>query len=191
MSNVKNIKRDFLYYKMPEVWVLGEGFRSDYLSKFGYEMEDFENFIKKCSVTEFIELMILAYNKIFPNDNKLLNVVAKGYEEIERVYHSKEIYNKYVKSIQWTFVEIMQYDKFKGMDVEDIYFGKIDIEFKTPQNISELIQAISNGLEDKTFTNTNGKFVVEDSVITEMVITETTFSLKINREKVIYYGMVY
>lgn len=191
MSNVKNIKRDFLYYKMPEVWVLGEGFRSDYLSKFGYEMEDFENFIKKCSVTEFIELMVLAYNKTYPNFSKFEVVLAKEYKDVDDVYYSEGIFNKYVKSIQWASEDIIQFDKFKSSDVEGYYIRKIDIEFKTPQNISELIQAISNGLEDKTFTNTNGKFVVEDSVITEMVITETTFSLKINREKVIYYGMVY
>ncbi len=149
--------------------------------------EKFRNFVKKCSLKDFIHTYIRVFKDKFPNGSRLAfsfcgNVSypeenIKEFKEFDRSDIKSYVTEKYIGPIKNEF----------DPGNRDVYETKINIEFKKVFSLETVDKALEGLSYTKNRENDITVYEVEDSPIKTLEVTDTSFSININEDKVVLY----
>lgn len=184
---------DFFYYQREGIL---DGEDPIYVANRKHEIKFWE-YTKQASVEDIIELIVSVYakkyaiNQWYSAFSDLEKKVDSTYPEdldpeLDLYLSQEEITSKHVKSYACKHFDDPEQNTF--------FVEWIRLEFVNSQQLYGLVQAIIRGLKDVNYTESNeGGLVVfnmQDSPISKIEITSTSFRIDFNPDKwIAYYGM--
>ena len=187
-----NLDLKFFYYPVKQILDAKD---EEYIALWPI-MDDFEKYINTSSIPEVCELIVISYKQQYAQQKywyrKLLNGDSFGidYEYPKELDEEADLFapKEVLERNDFEYVLMRQFD-----DVEKncYYLKEFEIKFSTSQDLIQFQVAIENGLEGKTFTKSSianeVSYVVTNSSISKIVISDTKFLMHINPEKWVWY----
>ncbi|WP_452599006.1 hypothetical protein [Pontimicrobium sp. MEBiC01747] len=180
----------FLYQKplIRDYDVMGIDFeRRAWDKKYEKGEDKFRNFIRKCSLENFIYIYINIFTEKFPNVLRLAFTFSGNlsqpeeqineFNEFDRSDITSLITKEYIGPIK---------NEFDPGD-RDIYETKLSLEFKKSFPLDTVEEALEGLTYTKTKENDTTIYEVEDSPIKTLEVTNTGFTININEDKVVLY----
>ncbi|WP_420571851.1 hypothetical protein [Kordia sp.] len=159
-------------------------------------MDDFEKYINTAPILEICRLIVISYKEQYAQQKywyrKLLDGNAFGidYEYPKELDEESDRYapKKVLKRNDFEYVLMRQFDDAAK---NCYYLKEFEIKFSTSQNLVEFQTAIESGLEGKAFTKSSTtdqiSYIVSNSPISKVVISNTKFLMYIDSEKWVWY----
>jgi hypothetical protein len=183
---------DFFYYQKQ---IILDGEDPIFLENLKHEIKFWE-YTKQASVEDIIELIVFVYAKkyainqwysAFSDKKNVDSTYPEGLDpELDLYLSQEQIASKYVKSFACKHFDDPEQNTF--------FVEWIRLEFVNPQQLEGLVQAIIRGLKGVNYTESNEGglvvFNIQDSPISKIEITSTSFRIDFNPDKwIAYYGM--
>lgn len=155
------------------------------LFKYIDEKEEVDNFLRNCSLRDFTYVMVSLFKDTYPNAGGFSYYISENYKK-EKVTSDNEISIEKPKH-RTDIAEFKWYYYNSPVIVSEHHLKKLEFTFSKKENQQDLLNAAMEALIGKTCTSTSKKISVENSPISSIEITDTSFELVINEDMVIYY----
>ena len=154
--------------------------------EFVEEELEVEAFLKKCTIYDFIYVIVTLFKDKYPNTGSFGYFIAQEVEGTTKnnitTYIKKPKHRNDIKEFVWIYNSedpLIKHHYF--------YLKSLDIKFKDVLNIEKTKTEIEEALKGKQFTKEANKYIVEDSAIDYIEITTNSFYLKVNESKTVHY----
>ena len=149
------------------------------------EKEVVGDFLKTCSINDFIYVIVSLFKDTYPNAASFSYYISENYKK-EEVTEGKEISNE--KPKHRTDIAEFKWHYYLSPEIAaEYYLKKLEFTFSKKENQQDLLDSAEEALVGKTFTTASGEVSIENSPISSIKITDTAFELIINEDMVVYY----
>ena len=149
---------------------------------------NFREFMKTESISKIVELMVLAYRDKYPRDYWSSNFLNDKIWKSELEADSDGI-KTYGKDYMLRKDVISYADKEKIAQGEFEYSSEIMLEFATNHDLETPIErALQGKIYTKNIIGSQTTYVVENSPLAQIEITDRSFKLLINKDYYVYLG---
>lgn len=149
--------------------------------------EKFRNFVKECSLKDFIHTYIGVFKDKFPNGSRL------AFSFCGNVSYPEENIKEF-KEFDRSDIESYKTKKYIGpvkneLDPEnrDVYETKLILKFTESFSLETIEEALEGLIYTKSEENEITIYEVEDSPIKTLEVSDTGFNININDDKIILY----
>ncbi|WP_343697109.1 hypothetical protein [Flavobacterium sp.] len=199
-------KLDFLYFNLEHTEENDLKSRQLYYDKFDWDENNFDNYIKKCSLEELIYLMINIYKDKYPrsifhfaisldaNEQNLHSYIDKNRRTIRE---NQFLYNNFLRKDVLSMKTRHHEEEYS--DEESIekywrgesYMQNLFLEFNKEIPLKIIDKALGGKEYAKTEKDDTLLYEVKDSPIASLEVAKNSIKLNINEDKVINYVSIW
>lgn len=190
-DNKFNLNLAFLYQEpLDRDYIIGGGpdlERIEWEQKYELEEDIFLSYVKDCSLDDLIYLIVHIFKVKYPNIIRLAYKISK---ESNRIAEDKvKYFDFYRDDIIYFNTDLFLepiLDEFLR-EFRDVYETSVSLKFKKPFSILSIEEALEGTVYSKLISDELVQYDVKNSPIKSIDVKADSFTIHINREKVILY----